>query len=281
MAAELIEQLLLNGLPNSSFSPGEIPGMTGIEFASMGFPGGLGLQSSSLPTHNYQTDSTPAGGAYLRMLSPSVTAVQADTSGDVISWGSEVELPEPGDAVPPPRVPPTINVQAPTDSNYGKSQREVTPSAPSRAGQRTPRPLDVRIDEEPTTALPDPRERDLPAPPPESVRLYHPSPVSKSPLLPTGQREGIQVPKATGRRASMHEKAKEVDGWQSKTGYLIAHQDIPGPINTTTNDLVPWDLVTQRLYSWALVWEEESFVRALENISLGNQVSITRSGMIA
>jgi hypothetical protein len=34
----------------------------------------------------------------------------------------------------------------------------------------------------------------------------------------------------------------------------------------------PWDIVTQRLYSWALVWEEETFVRALENISLGQQV---------
>ncbi|ODO06026.1 hypothetical protein L198_01254 [Cryptococcus wingfieldii CBS 7118] len=34
----------------------------------------------------------------------------------------------------------------------------------------------------------------------------------------------------------------------------------------------PWDLLTQRLYSWALIMEEKSFVRALEDISLGRQV---------
>lgn len=34
----------------------------------------------------------------------------------------------------------------------------------------------------------------------------------------------------------------------------------------------PWDMLTQRLYSWALIMEEKSFVRALEDISLGRQV---------
>ncbi|WVQ73587.1 hypothetical protein IAR50_003166 [Cryptococcus sp. DSM 104548] len=34
----------------------------------------------------------------------------------------------------------------------------------------------------------------------------------------------------------------------------------------------PWDLLTQRLYSWALITEEKSFVRTLEDISLGRQV---------
>lgn len=34
----------------------------------------------------------------------------------------------------------------------------------------------------------------------------------------------------------------------------------------------PWDMLTQRLYSWALIMEEKSFVKALEDISLGRQV---------
>lgn len=34
----------------------------------------------------------------------------------------------------------------------------------------------------------------------------------------------------------------------------------------------PWDVVTQRLYSWALVWMQEDFMRALEHIALGHQV---------
>lgn len=31
-------------------------------------------------------------------------------------------------------------------------------------------------------------------------------------------------------------------------------------------------MLTQRLYSWALIMEEKSFVKALEDISLGRQV---------
>lgn len=41
---------------------------------------------------------------------------------------------------------------------------------------------------------------------------------------------------------------------------------------TTAVDPNPWDLVTQRLYSWAVVWEEDSFNRAMEEISLGKQI---------
>jgi hypothetical protein len=43
--------------------------------------------------------------------------------------------------------------------------------------------------------------------------------------------------------------------------------------NGNLADPMPWDRITQRLYSWAMVWEEETFARALENISLGKQVS--------
>jgi hypothetical protein len=42
-------------------------------------------------------------------------------------------------------------------------------------------------------------------------------------------------------------------------------------------DPMPWDRITQRLYSWAMVWEEETFAKALENISLGKQVRPKRS----
>jgi hypothetical protein len=34
----------------------------------------------------------------------------------------------------------------------------------------------------------------------------------------------------------------------------------------------PWDIVTQRLFSWALVWPPEDFVRSLEQTALGQQV---------
>ncbi len=34
----------------------------------------------------------------------------------------------------------------------------------------------------------------------------------------------------------------------------------------------PWDIATQRLYSWALVWPADEFTRALKKIALGYQV---------
>jgi hypothetical protein len=39
----------------------------------------------------------------------------------------------------------------------------------------------------------------------------------------------------------------------------------------------PWGLITQRLYAWALVWEENMFIKAMEEISLNKQVSTRQS----
>jgi hypothetical protein len=39
-------------------------------------------------------------------------------------------------------------------------------------------------------------------------------------------------------------------------------------------DPTAWELVTQRLYSWALIQEDSSFTNAMEDLSLNRQVSI-------
>jgi hypothetical protein len=39
-------------------------------------------------------------------------------------------------------------------------------------------------------------------------------------------------------------------------------------------ELGPWDHVTQQLYTWALVWEDDSFTKALEGLALGRQVEM-------
>lgn len=39
-------------------------------------------------------------------------------------------------------------------------------------------------------------------------------------------------------------------------------------------EMGPWDHVTQRLYAWALVWEDETFTKALESLALGKQVEV-------
>jgi hypothetical protein len=40
----------------------------------------------------------------------------------------------------------------------------------------------------------------------------------------------------------------------------------------------PWELVAHRLYSWAVVWEDDYFSRALESISIGRPVSKSNLG---
>lgn len=44
------------------------------------------------------------------------------------------------------------------------------------------------------------------------------------------------------------------------------------PISPLSLSPPPWDLVTQRLYSWAMVWEEDSLQRSLASVSVNQEV---------
>ncbi|WVR08957.1 hypothetical protein IAU60_006016 [Kwoniella sp. DSM 27419] len=44
------------------------------------------------------------------------------------------------------------------------------------------------------------------------------------------------------------------------------------PIQPRVRCWKPWDIISQRLYGWAMIVEEKSFSKALEEISLGRQV---------
>jgi hypothetical protein len=61
-----------------------------------------------------------------------------------------------------------------------------------------------------------------------------------------------------------HQHIRGPNTFDSPSSYDPLVPPLPSP--------APWDIVTQRLYSWALVWMEKDFVDALENISLGSQV---------
>ena len=265
-------------LPSSAFGSGGIPGFAGFNFTSLGFSGN-GQPFGSITD---DTEATPKG-ANLRTVSSSERLGRADAMGDVVSWGSEVEMPQPDETVPPPRAPPTINIQAPTESQATKSQRAVTPSGRSQGGSRNPRPDPTKTLKEPVmqdgTAAPfNPKERDLPPSPSEINRSIAPSPASKYIFRRTSAQQSL---------TSVENPLTQLHDQESQTVYKTADQESTGrpssihrdklhvidPINPRMGDPAPWDLVTQRLYSWALVWEEHTFIRALENISLGNQVS--------
>lgn len=281
---------------------------------------------------------------------PGPTAVNAN--GEVITWGSEVEMPNLSEPVP--KGPPTIHVQAPTDSNLAKSdQRVFTPSIQSRTIPRSPSqagaPVPVSVpppDDDAKsyhshktvkthpTAVPDPIEKDLPPQASESIRSFRDSqtrersshkpsqapqsitspplgesvrnpasiarslPASIAPSIPARPTVPQSVPPVEVVRAS-HDMSSPT--FVTAPTRQLPSQQMPVPLGAMNKfpetympqtperrekDIIhvvegsspsigqadPWDLVTQRLYSWALVWEDESFVRALEKISLGQQV---------
>ena len=213
-----------------------------------------------------------------------------------MTWGSDVELPQAGDSIPPPiQGGPTINIQPPTESNIGKSSYRV-PSGPtySQATPRTPPGMPLPRDivfEAPGGVIQQPQpgegmDRDLPPAPPESILSQRQSPVpgTGSPHTPGTQPSQRVSPTNNG------------NGGQSGT-YVTAPKSIlqpqrtyvtppqgsqpltPGRDRIHVTDSMPadekvdsWNLVTQKLYSWALIWEEETFVRAMERMSLGCQI---------
>lgn len=309
---ELIDDLLFGELP-----PSGIPNV---------FSGPFGLGSMFPPEFPQQMGhfTSPPNGAFIQSIPPSERPAQAATYGGELSWGSEVELPQPGETVPPPQAP-TITIQAPTESNVAKTGTRVpSGSTLSRAEPRTPRTathVEVDIVEEevlPDAAVPDPRERDLPAVPSESIHSHRPSPVQQSTSLhqtalraPATERaaplpsqyasprtapatavdqkshlglsgnapELIQSPRTTTAMVTAPTHLAEADlngaGYPGQPGRDTIHVLDTGYGNLA--DPMPWDRITQRLYSWAMVWEEETFARALENISLGKQVSATHA----
>jgi hypothetical protein len=290
-----------------------------------GIPFPLGAFGFPFPGLNsFNGDSTPHGGAFIQ----SIPSEQRNTNGTVLSWGSnaDVELPAPEDRVSPPKTPkmgpPTINIQAPTESNIGKSVKDVSGSQVEtvRLGQGSHHSSSVAtVTKLPMAAVPDPLERDLPPPPSESIRSHRPSPVSKSTQLsyaqtkPSTRHNGTQhsgFSETLGPNAALpHKSTFSADqnlatvppiekpvmsssaGLESQpTAYQTALQSLPpkGSVCTTNEKPTvdapiisepvlpnPWDLVLQRLYSWAVVWEESTFSKAMEDISLNKQASDT------
>lgn len=222
--------------------------------------------------------------------------------GDIL-WGSDVELPQPGDSFPPPGAP-IINIQPPTESNIGKSSYRV-PSGPtySQATPRTPpgmpRAQDIVFEapggaiQDQAQGMPKSMERDLPAAPSESAISHRHSPVpgpgsletQAPPHTPGTQQSRLFSPPANGYAAqstAFVTAPKSI--LQPERTYVTPPQAGAQPLTPgrdrihvtdsmpTEHQVDPWNLVTQKLYSWALVWEEETFVRAMERMSLGGQV---------
>lgn len=245
-------------------------------------------------------------GAKLSVMTPTDTIPRQQATADDLLWGSEVELPNTTDTASPPRGPlggpPTIHVQAPTESKVAKTATRVpSASAQSRAsGMRTPRQADIDlggfVHEHGAV------DKDLPPPPGEAAPAWRQSAQAPYPTgpLPAAPHVGSHSPPRqasierqsepltfpiprlpSGSPPSSHTAAPITAATHAThrdaghTTHSGPHADTNGPsdtFHTAQSHPPPWDLVQQRLYSWAMIWEEQSFVRCLEDISLGKQV---------
>ncbi|ORY33094.1 hypothetical protein BCR39DRAFT_557284 [Naematelia encephala] len=281
-----------------------------LMFRSGGLGGmfGMPIFAPQLPS---QQQSSPAGiatprrSAYIHTLSPSDRAAQ-EGSGDQMQWGSEVEMPAPGESVSPPNPtgPPIINIQAPTESHMTRSQRNVTPSARSVGGDRVPSRAsgnneDDRIMEVPG-AMPDPRERDLPPTPSESIRSQIPSsghPNARTPLAEFVNERPFRPSPPPAMTVPMPQQNdigptfsnptlgdKKIFYPEAQTTYQTAVETQPSSESVVdkirlrekeaggTGKLTIWEEIGQRIFSWAVLWTEEQLKHELEEISLGKQV---------
>ena len=368
---ELVNELIFRDLPGGPFGPG-IPDPQFAPFLlrepQQGSihtidPGQTSRQGTLPAGSVYGTRQAPSApgtrpvpsvhGTYPARSAPGTSprapgTAGVNANGELITWGSEVELPNLSEPVP--KGPPTIHVQAPTDSNLAKSdQRIFTPSIQSRTIPRspsqTPGPAPMPDDDTRSyqsrktfkthhTAVPDPIEKDLPPQASESIRSFRDSQTrvtsshkpGQAPTSVASPRVGASVgappsvtrslpgsitPSIPGRPTASQsvppvEQVRASHDLSSPTFVTaptrqLPPQQMPVPLgamqqlpetymsqtprsrekdlihvvegtNPSVGQADPWDLVTQRLYSWALVWEDESFVRALEKISLGQQV---------
>lgn len=169
------------------------------------------------------------------------------TIGQLPDWGSSVEIPD-GSSMPtalPGRVPlnapldppitPTINIQPPT-------ARASTAGGPkSQANYASPR-------SSPQGPTQDPRSIDG---------------VSRR-TTPSRIRD-LNAPTSAKTKSRAAPAKSETSPGQSE-------QDNEDPLLPSLPSPRPWDVVTQRLFSWALVWPPEDFVRSLETTALGHQV---------
>lgn len=253
-----------------------------------------------MPSVQTYVSATLSQGTKLAASGGHGTHRAASGNGDLI-WGSEVELPAPGDNISPPRPGvPTINVQPPTESNIGKSSyRNRSGPTYSAATPRTPPGMPKGRDmvfEAPGGVVHD--ERDLPAAPSESILSQRQSPVPQPDSMPaltyspagTPDTHAGRLPQSRGPdsmpRSTAFETAPDAlpkSILQTSRTYMTppqeSHHGTPGRDRIHITDSMhtdeksqPWNLVTQKLYSWALAWPDEDYQRAQERISLGYQV---------
>lgn len=155
-------------------------------------------------------------------------------------WGSEVDIPDGESSVPPPKFAPALPPKGVPGMPTIHVQPPTTTTTHSNGeAQRAQTLISAGPYDEPLE-LHDVTANSQPS----THRIKSTSGAPPQPDFGTGQPSAYHTPAQT-------------------------RQD---PLISPAFQASPWDIVTQRLLSWALVWPAEDFIRSLEAIALGRQV---------
>ena len=172
---------------------------------------------------------------------PTVASNHQDQGRNLVSL-EEVLMEDPRRTLPPlPTVPPPQSVKmAREQSHYGSLVHDRA-SQPSHARTAVP--------SQPVTT--DPASNDKTSSAPQG---------GMSSLLPDSHTQ-------TGYKTAVEQPIRTPPGRTRDRLHLV------DPIGTNDPEATPWDMVSERLFSWAILWDDNTFINALEGLSLGHQVS--------
>jgi hypothetical protein len=196
-------------------------------------------------SHHLGSSRNPSATRTSADRADAARAVNVESLAEMPEWGSSVEIPDGESTVPPPQFSPALPPKASRSMPVIHIQPPTTTATNSQGGTQ--------------------REQAHTAP---ATHEQDDAPLNDVTVSVAEKERAKSVAKAPLSVKSMcqppvyHEKAQQSQ--QSKPSLVV--------------QVKPWDIVNQRLLSWALVWPAEDFIRSLEAIALGHQVCILCGG---
>lgn len=171
------------------------------------------------------------------------------------------QMPMPPQMMPPPQLP----MQMPTTNPGFMGIRGWDPG------------MEMGLGSTPMNAPIPPLAPPAPPPPPPIIHIQAPTSRGQTTPRATSNREPERamsdksetVVPARGSPSRKDQVLQEPRSATQSSSHPQEHEAEPSYLSPYPK---PWDIVTQRLFSWALVWLETDFVRTLEKTALGYQV---------
>lgn len=176
-------------------------------------------------------------------------AADARSLAEMPEWGSSVEIPDGDSTVPPP---------------------QFSPALPPKDGRSMPT---IHI-QPPTTTASNSQGGTHHGQAHAAPGAYEQKAITLLDVAET-------VPSVTERAKSVANAPLSVKTMCQPPVYHETNERLQENTRAHAVQARPWDIVSQRLLSWALVWPAEDFVRSLEGIARSHQVRVIHCHRIA